>query len=261
MKTTALISLMIAVITTPTFAIVNNNNKNCDSATLSGATDGSVNLTADWTANTINLEFFPNNGEATIIGQTCTYDGDISLPTPSTKTGYTFMGWRFRPPLDLTTWNYGSVPEFNADYAAWMPITSGTDSVTVARAVATSYEGFGGGTDHSAGLNNGEWTVKFGNGTVKGTSVCSLTVRPDDGNIYVSDVIDESGGGRWCWCRVTGVDTDDNGTYTPVATASWVTPDANWAKVSWCTGKCPYICAKRMILTPSARDIILGVNQ
>lgn len=56
---------------------------------------GNVTCTAQWTPNTINLVWDNNNATSggTGGGTTCTFDGDITLPTVPTRTGYEFGGW------------------------------------------------------------------------------------------------------------------------------------------------------------------------
>ena len=45
-------------------------------------------------ANTINIDWNPDNGGAHTVNQ-CTYEGSIELPTPDpVKPGYTFTGWK-----------------------------------------------------------------------------------------------------------------------------------------------------------------------
>ena len=64
-----------------------------------GTATGPANLEADWTANTINLEWYNEDTKLTVptTSNTCTYDGGITLPsTNPTKTGYTFRGWQVR---------------------------------------------------------------------------------------------------------------------------------------------------------------------
>ena len=51
-------------------------------------------------ANTINIDWNPDNG-GDHIKNMCTYDGAVTLPTPDpVKPGYTFMGWKL---LENTT--------------------------------------------------------------------------------------------------------------------------------------------------------------
>ena len=46
------------------------------------------------TANTINIDWNPDNG-GDHIKNMCTYEGAITLPTPDpVKPGYTFTGWK-----------------------------------------------------------------------------------------------------------------------------------------------------------------------
>ena len=56
---------------------------------------GNVTCTAQWTPNTINLVWDDNNATSggTGGGDTCTFDGSITLPTVPTRTGYEFGGW------------------------------------------------------------------------------------------------------------------------------------------------------------------------
>ena len=46
-------------------------------------------------ANTINIDWDPDNGAAHIAGQ-CTYDDAITLPADPEKPGYTFTGWKLK---------------------------------------------------------------------------------------------------------------------------------------------------------------------
>ena len=51
-------------------------------------------LSATCAANTINIDWNPDNGGEHTINQ-CTYEGSIELPTPDpVKPGYTFAGWK-----------------------------------------------------------------------------------------------------------------------------------------------------------------------
>ena len=45
------------------------------------------------TANTINIDWNPDNNGAHTINQ-CTYEGSITVPADPVKPGYTFMGWK-----------------------------------------------------------------------------------------------------------------------------------------------------------------------
>ena len=51
-------------------------------------------LPATCAANTIYIDWNPDNG-GDHIKNMCTYDGEITLPTPDpVKPGYTFTGWK-----------------------------------------------------------------------------------------------------------------------------------------------------------------------
>ena len=80
--------------TTPTVTVQPGvgGSEQCDSATLGQSENNSTaNVEADWTANTININWRDNG--VVIAQNTCTYDGTITLPQEPTKTGYTFAGW------------------------------------------------------------------------------------------------------------------------------------------------------------------------
>ena len=56
--------------------------------------DTTVGGPATCVANTINIDWNPDNGGEHTINQ-CTYEGEITLPTPDpVKPGYTFTGWK-----------------------------------------------------------------------------------------------------------------------------------------------------------------------
>ena len=50
-------------------------------------------LSATCAANTINIDWNPDNNGAHTINQ-CTYEGAIEVPADPVKPGYTFMGWK-----------------------------------------------------------------------------------------------------------------------------------------------------------------------
>lgn len=56
---------------------------------------------ATWAPNSIGLTWYADEDTETAMtvdsaSQTCTYDGQITLPTAEPKTGYTFQGWKVR---------------------------------------------------------------------------------------------------------------------------------------------------------------------
>ncbi|MBR2511317.1 MAG: InlB B-repeat-containing protein, partial [Alphaproteobacteria bacterium] len=50
-------------------------------------------LPATCAANTINIDWNPDNNGAHTINQ-CTYEGSITVPADPVKPGYTFTGWK-----------------------------------------------------------------------------------------------------------------------------------------------------------------------
>ena len=165
------------------------------------------------------------------------------------------------PPLDLSTWDYGTVPAYNTDSVAWMPINGSYYTV----AQIKQQNKITGDTDYSEGLNSGEWIAMLGNGTVKGVGMCSSTYQADDNNennMYTRDSVEQNNTGVNCWCRATGVDTNDDGVYEPVATTQWVTYTAlAYSRNNWCVESCAWACGKRMILSQLFRNTVLGVTQ
>lgn len=57
--------------------------------------DSDVSCVAQWTPNTINIDFVPENGGQT-IHSSCEYDGNITMPNAPAKTGYRFIGWKLQ---------------------------------------------------------------------------------------------------------------------------------------------------------------------
>ena len=118
MKNIFLTSAIIAIMSYPAIALDENNHiepspeTDCVESTLGTAT-GPANLEADWTANTINLEWYNEDTKLTVptTSNTCRYDGQITLPsTNPTKTGYTFRGWQVRAAQCLPSdFNYDNV--------------------------------------------------------------------------------------------------------------------------------------------------------
>ena len=69
-----------------------------------GAHQGSISCVAHFTANTININWYNDEGDTVPMevqegAQSCTYDGSVTLPDAQhqpSKTGYTFGGWKVR---------------------------------------------------------------------------------------------------------------------------------------------------------------------
>ena len=260
MKKLFLTSCLLTIIACPSFANIDKDasTATCDNTTI-GTTTGPANLQADWTANTINLDFY-SEGEKVGTGQ-CTYDGAITLPnTPEVPTGYTFGGWRLRAaaaPAQQTTFDLSTLAEY---------INTET--------TATGYVLFDGETgfnETTYGLTTpGEWATEFSYGTVKGIARCStqhpITPWYNNNNTFASDnfassLTDETGqeGSRYCWCQPTGFDAEKDGTYVPVSQSSWVF-DHDLNSANSCA-RCVNVCIYDMVNSSAFRAALYGINQ
>ena len=93
-----LFAVLFGLFITPLFATgidANATSADCDNATL-GQYNGTANLEMDWQPNTINVRWYSDDTQLSVPtnAQTCSYDGALYLPTPPTKKGYTFEGWK-----------------------------------------------------------------------------------------------------------------------------------------------------------------------
>ena len=234
-----ILSIIAIAIITPTYAKDSNNHiepaptNDCIESTLGTAT-GPANLEADWTANTINLEWYNEDTKLTVptISNTCTYDGGITLPsTNPTKTGYTFRGWQVRETIQqcsLSGLDTSENATYDAQHARWKPINSDSGYTMT----------WNGWTENSSDLNNGEWAVTFSYGTVKGTGLCSTT---GGGTHATTGTPDESVTGKYCWCKATGLAGPNSTEYCPVASSSWVF-SRDYNSADDCAVFCAFTC-------------------
>ena len=228
MKNIFLTSAIIAVMSYPAIALDGNNHiepspeTDCVESTLGTAT-GPANLEADWTANTINLEWYNEDTKLTVptTSNTCRYDGQLTLPsTNPEKTGYTFRGWQVR--------------------VAQQCSLSGLDmSINGTTYGYARLDGNAGENESTYGLTvPGEWAVEFEYGTVKGMAKCSST-----NGTYGQTGAPSNTDGGYCWCGTTGFDAEKDGAYCSVASPSWVFyNDASSASgcVEDCVNNCAY---------------------
>ena len=56
-------------------------------------TTGDKTYTANWQANTYTITFDANGGTVSPTAKDVIFDTNVTLPTPTEKTGYTFSGW------------------------------------------------------------------------------------------------------------------------------------------------------------------------
>nr|MBQ0091232.1 InlB B-repeat-containing protein [Candidatus Enterousia merdequi] len=228
----------------------------CDSGTLN-TTDGTSTLSAQWTANTINLKWY--NGETEFATNTCTYDGGITLPASEpTKTGYNFAGWQVKQALfDLRTLadkidingesRYARVTYENADHCfAYGNGTVGGKGPDVCTEESTAL----------SDISMHQWKTKFSYGTVKGIARCSTTPETDWGEIGNPA---DSGGGGYCWCQASGYDAGNSGSYANVSSPSWVFSFNN-GDAGLCAYGCANSCASRVQEYSRFRSAVFGVS-
>ena len=126
------------------------------------------------------------------------------------------------------------------------------------------------GTENNSDLSNGEWAITFGNGTVKGEATCS-TQHPttpwyDNDNTFTSDNFSTTltageyndTDKTYCWCKATSVDTLGNGSYTPVASSSWVF-SYDYDNADNCAIDCADDCAYDVQRSDVFRRAVFGV--
>jgi uncharacterized repeat protein (TIGR02543 family) len=292
MKNKTIISIAVAtMISCPAFATgigASAQTADCDNSTL-GTYEGSTNLQAQWTANTINLDFY--DGETKLSSGTCTYDGGIELPEDPTKTGYEFDGWKVRraaapsqpqqTPITLSSlYDSGEIYTFagkSLNPGVYCEGSSGWDSENDDYAwYGTDQQGATACSTDSrfSGLNNGEWTVTMPNGNiVKGTSTCSTqhpttpwdenndTFTPDHYSTSLTAVqysTDNSSGIQYCWCKVTSGNTGSG--FQPVSSSSWVFI-YDLIDADGCAGYCVNYCAYGVLLSAAFRRAVFGVTE
>ena len=244
MKKLFLTSAIIAVMSYPAIALDANNHiqpsptNDCVETTLGTAT-GPANLEADWTANTINLEWYNEDTKLTVptTSNTCRYDGQITLPsTNPTKTGYTFRGWQVRAAQCLPSdFNYNNIT------------TSSPYGYTTLDGSTGSKE-----TDYGLTVGSGEWAVDYGSaGVIKGMAKCSAKSGNNNGYTWNNassewtaseSELTSAGDGKYCWCQITGYDADKDKNYCQVASPSWVFFFVH-GSASYCALQCASLCA------------------
>ena len=71
-----------------------------------------VTCNAVWEQNTINLHWDVNNATTYTAdgGATCDYDGNVTLPTQPSRTGYSFGGWQVINPAPTPYGDTGTAP-------------------------------------------------------------------------------------------------------------------------------------------------------
>ena len=253
----------------------------CDATTL-GTYSGSADFEIKWEPNTIPIRWYDNNTAIQNAQNTCNYDDILTVPTPPTRNGYNFTGWKVRPMMNFSTltslttgserWGKGYVLSNGNDYCYY---TVGTGSSESANCKTTP--GFG-------SLSQKEWKVKYNSGTTKGTLYGSAycSARTGTRNEYRWDVaesfattaqLEEASGTKlYCWCQATGWQPENSSTiYANLNEISWgnqsVSSSAAWVfnrddgSADSCARNCAAHCAYRALYdSPFRRALFVGAG-
>jgi hypothetical protein len=200
------VSLIALIFATPSFATgigASAESADCVNGTL-GTYTGPASLSANWNANTINLDFY--DGEDKISSGTCTYDGGIELPNDPEKEGYEFSGWKVRRAVAAPTQCNLS----NLD-------TSLTGIDYGSKQIVRNTNFYGEINVDKYGLTQpGQWATEFEYGIIYGTGKCS--VKQGNNNTYkwnndsnnwatTENELTAAGSGKYCWCKVEKYNT------------------------------------------------------
>ena len=162
-------------------------------------------LTAQWTGNTISVNWYDGEDELTgaNVAGSCTYGSTFNVPTPTSRTGYVFTGWKVMVPqtIDLTTVvPSGSATGYGYDIGGGSYYISNSCNVT-AEEITTF----------------GKWAMCFDSGSAIGESLCSSST----GTYGRIGTPNESSSGNECWCKITAF-KPTSGTATAATTSYWV---------------------------------------
>jgi len=278
MKYIALIPLLITTVC-PVFAanVVNDDNKGCNVSTLL-TTDGSVELIADWSINTINLAWYNNDERMNVdaASQSCKYGDVIKIPTVQPRHGYNLVGWRVRQPsaFDLSTLDATIGGNAYYAYTKVDDVRYCFDNSSNLWAAQNITCPDGDEPFKPDLVNVNDWKVEFSYGVIRGTAICSNTEGVRDnyandmwnsleypGNVTWEPVTDNSGEGRGCWCNITGYAENVQGVYVSVF-APWVF----WNNMNayncprWCAESCAEELIKNVDFNNSFRRAMFGIT-
>jgi len=224
----------------------NENDAACDEGTLETRT-GPVALEAAWAPNTLRLHW--KNNDTTVLNNTCTYDGGITLPTTPTRPGYDFVGWSVR-----------SVPACANNMLNYVYVT-GTDyiSKSIDDTACGKYQRSGTSCSDSIfdKLVPGAWRVDYtydssSTGTFLGSARCSAKSGNNNGYEWefnpggntwdASDgELESAGDGKYCWCKIDRAESE-SGSVCRANTTPWVYYYVH-SDYEDCANKCSYFCA------------------
>ena len=178
---------------------------------------------------------------------TCQTGGDIILPTPPTKRGYTFHGW-ISGIYDMSTLNT------SVNGSAYYAHTA--SNICWARLTGTATQQACTLSDYSD-LALREWKTQFGYGMVRGESVCSATPGETIGEKGEPDLSKPSNGGKYCWCHVTGFIPTGGTAIRKPTVSNWVFYDM-YSSISQCTSNCSIYCGNQARYYPNFRASLYG---
>ena len=216
---------------------------NCNEAVLN-TTEGSADLEAIYTANTINTTWYSGYGNnASVSNATqCSYDGTINLPqTNPSRPGYAFDGWRLIVPaaptgpfanldtsINGTSYNAmgGDIPEWGGECIGYWDGNIGSFN-----------------DDYDPPIPCNTWNVTFSYGKVTGEASCSGVGGNNYNNTWNGDssafvsgantMNTESGltapsYGFHCWCRITGFIPNNGTAQSPVYGTTETLSSLSW---------------------------------
>ena len=183
---------------------------NCNEAVLN-TTEGSADLEAIYTANTINTTWFSNGTQLSGNGvpATCTYNTPILPPTPENRPGYVFNGWKLK----------------RCEVPGTLVSTNGSSRYAYgwSRGAGFCYVNNRGSEDNCSDANFSdmtvyEWKVKWANGdAVIGESVLTNNAGVQG---YIGTPDTSTSGGK-CWCRAKSY-IQNGSELCNFVSASWV---------------------------------------
>ena len=224
--------LGIISIITPSYSYVTNASQ-CDNSVLS-TYSGSANLTANWTGNNIAVTWY--DGDTQYTNNSCTYGGNLTVPSAPSKTGYTFKGWRIRQTCELADVNFRDYGDTDSYWAAY--VSNNGERI--------GYYATGVNTNENTGPTGltepGTWAAHRGNTAVYGVSYCSAKSVNTDYDYSYNDpsnwiasydqLTSASGQKYYCWCKATKY-AIAGGAPCSVTTSNWV----GWGAVGVAPGQ------------------------
>ena len=179
----------------------------------------------------------------------CQTGGDIDLPTPPTKRGYTFNGWTsgiYDMSTLNTTTNGIRYYACNADGSCYYLDTR----VGITSATQTNCT-----NDNFSDLGLRQWKAFFDYGTVYGEGMCSDTAGGTTG--AVGNPTATTSSSKQCWCRVTGfISSDNNMLYKP-AVLRWAFAYGS-GSTAGCNSNCTDRCGHDVQRYKSLRNGLYG---